>query len=128
MTKVKVSVPTDLFPSIVNGASGEPYVVKTADNGERFIMASEEDARLMINGGFADQRWKAANQTLSVVLGRPPKPEAGINIAQMQHAHWEMMRPRTIMETSPLCVAQCAVDGDDGCTNLRRGWSQHHGF
>jgi hypothetical protein len=95
--RVKVIVPSDLT-SVVVGPSGETYVAKTADIGETFMMMSEEDARIMINGAYSDQRWKAANPTLSAVLGRPPKPEAGINLAALQMAHYQATRPTTILE------------------------------
>jgi hypothetical protein len=85
---VMVMVPADLWPSVVTGMSGVPYMVEDVPNGERFVMMTPDDAQALLNGGFSDQRWKQANLRLAEALGALPKPEVGVTLPRLSRAHW----------------------------------------
>jgi hypothetical protein len=79
---VIVRVPDALWPSLVIGVSGENCMVETDDNGERVVMMSRDDARILIGSPMpGNLPWRAANEALLRQLGPTPKPTVGIHIA-----------------------------------------------
>ncbi len=70
MTKVRVTVPADLWPSMVIGASGENYPVEVDSNGERFVTMSRDDARALLVSPFSPPAWLAANPEVAESLRR----------------------------------------------------------
>jgi hypothetical protein len=80
MMKVRVTIPSDLWLTHVGGASGENYAAVHGPDGERFVMMTPEDARMLI-GTPSNLPWRAANEALLRQLGPTPKPTVGTHIA-----------------------------------------------
>jgi hypothetical protein len=109
---VAVMVPETGITTITD-INGHEYRAEIK-NGRAVMRLPSDVARQLLNGGLPGcEPWQRENSFLAARLGAPQKPTVGINIAQMQHAAYEMSRPRTLLEDIAALRAE-----------ISRGWRQ----